>query len=110
LGAGASPGAISAAILAYEAWERAERPRGRQRKHADTAAAKRAWYQKSRAKKPAVPSDETTERPRYALEPDGRNLRVRLVDASNGNIDPLSDISPIRSLIEQGAEELGTVA
>ena len=28
---------------------------------------------------------------------DGRNLRVRLIDASNGNIDPLSDISPIRS-------------
>jgi hypothetical protein len=29
------------------------------------------------------------------------------IDASNGNIDPLSDISPIRSLIEQGAEEWG---
>jgi hypothetical protein len=29
------------------------------------------------------------------------DLRVRLTDASNGNIDPLSDISPIRSLIEQ---------
>ena len=48
-------------------------------------------------------------RPRYEIRDetagaDGRNLRVRLIDASNGNIDPLSDISPIRSLIEQGCD------
>jgi hypothetical protein len=47
---------------------------------------------------------ETTARPRYAGEPDGRNLRVRLIDASNGNIDPLADISPIRTLLDQGCE------
>jgi hypothetical protein len=35
---------------------------------------------------------------------DGRNLRVRLIDASNGNIDALADISPIRALIEQGCD------
>ena len=47
---------------------------------AQVAARRRAWNEK-KAKKPAVPSDETTERPRYAS---------------------------IRSLIEQGAEKLGT--
>ena len=31
--------------------------------------------------------------------PDGRKLRVRLIDASHGNIDPLSAISPIRALV-----------
>jgi hypothetical protein len=36
--------------------------------------------------------------------PDGRSLRVRLIDASNGNIDALSDISPIRALIAQGCD------
>jgi hypothetical protein len=29
---------------------------------------------------------------------------VRLIDASNGNIDALADISPIRGLIEQGRD------
>ena len=36
--------------------------------------------------------------------PDGRKLRVRLIDASHGNIDPLSAISPIRALVEQGCD------
>jgi hypothetical protein len=44
-----------------------------------------------------VTSDELSAL-RYDTGADGRNLRVRLIDASNGNIDPLSDISPIRSL------------
>ena len=50
--------------------------------------------------------DATPSRPRYdtgSETPDNSlryDLRVRLIDASNGNIDPLSDISPIRSLIE----------
>jgi hypothetical protein len=41
-------------------------------------------------------------------------IRARLIDASNGNIDALADISPIRALIEQGcdldADILPTVA
>jgi hypothetical protein len=32
------------------------------------------------------------------------SLRVRLIDASNGNIDALADISPIRALMEQGCD------
>ena len=34
----ASPQVINAMVGAYEAWERAKRPRGRQRKYADTMA------------------------------------------------------------------------
>jgi hypothetical protein len=29
---------------------------------------------------------------------------VRLIDASNGNIDALADISPIRALLEHGCD------
>jgi hypothetical protein len=42
----------------------------------------------------AVPRDETIN----------ISLRDRLIDASNGNMDALSDISPIRALIEQGCD------
>jgi hypothetical protein len=35
---------------------------------------------------------------------DYHGLRARLIDASNGNIDALADISPIRALIEQGCD------
>ena len=88
---------------AYEAWEVAKRPVGQPRKYADTEARSRAYREKR--KKPAP---ET--RPRYEIQdeiparPLRYDLRVRLIDASNGNIDPLSDISPIRSLIEQGCD------
>ena len=81
---------------AYEAWEVAKRPPGQPRKYADRAARDRAYNEKR--KKPAP---ET--RPRYEIQdeiparPLRYDLRVRLIDASNGNIDPLSDISPIRS-------------
>jgi hypothetical protein len=57
--------------------------------------------------------DETTARPRYemrdeiaesgALDATGR-LRVALLDASQGNVDPAADISPIRALLEQGCD------
>jgi hypothetical protein len=50
LGAGALE-VVASVFEAYVAWERAERPVGRQRKHADKAAAKRAWYQQSKAKR-----------------------------------------------------------
>jgi hypothetical protein len=36
--------------------------------------------------------------------PDVRNLRVRLIEASHGNIDALADISPIRALLDQGCD------
>ena len=104
--AGASPQVMGAVFEAYVAWERAERPVSRQRKHADKTAAKRAWYQQSKAKR-AGKGEATPSRPRYETgseTPDNSlryDLRIRLIDASNGNIDPLSDISPIRSLIEQ---------
>jgi hypothetical protein len=73
---------------------------GRPRKYADANARKLAWKRAATklATKPGasdVTGDET---------PDGRNLRVRLIDASNGNFDALSDISPIRALLEQGCD------
>ena len=56
-----------------------------------------------------VPDRATAARPRYEIRDettgaDGPNLRVRLIDASNGNIDSLADISPIRALIAQGCD------
>jgi hypothetical protein len=45
----------------------------------------------------SVPRDETPL-------PDPRNLRVRIIDASNGNVDALSDIAPIRVLLDQGCD------
>jgi hypothetical protein len=41
-------------VGAYEAWERAKRPRGRQRKHESNAARRQAWNETRRAKKAAV--------------------------------------------------------
>ena len=65
LGAGALE-VVASVFEAYVAWERAERPVGRQRKHADKAAAKRAWYQQSKAKR-AGKGDATPSRPRYGV-------------------------------------------
>jgi hypothetical protein len=67
------------------------------RKYESAAARQRAYRKRKRDVTPAeclAPRDVT----------DGRNLRVRLIDASNGNIDALADISPIRALIEQGCD------
>jgi hypothetical protein len=53
---------VDAVVEAYRAWESVQRPQGRPRKHADTAAAKRAWNEKQRAKKVGpisiVPGDD----------------------------------------------------
>jgi hypothetical protein len=35
---------------------------------------------------------------------DGRSLRTRLIDASNGNIDALADVAPVRALLDQGCD------
>jgi hypothetical protein len=48
--ASASPEAINALVEAYQAWGRVQRPQGCPRKHADTAAAKRAWNEQQRAR------------------------------------------------------------
>jgi hypothetical protein len=68
---------VAAMVGAYGEWESDKRPRGRQRKYADTAARRRAWNEERR-KKPAVPSDETPARPRYDIhgDPDGRNMMI----------------------------------
>jgi hypothetical protein len=62
-------------------WEGTERPRGRQRRR--SVRGRPGW---SGLRNPGPP--RVTQ-----ATPDGRNLQVRLIDASNGNIDPLSDIS-----------------
>jgi hypothetical protein len=48
--------------------------------------------------------DAPPSRPRYDIhsDPYGCSLRVRLIDACNGNVDASSDISPIRALLAQG--------
>jgi hypothetical protein len=87
---------IAAAVGAFGAFEHAPRQKtGRKRQYADSAARKRAWRRRFELGDETPPRDETR---------DGRNLRVRLIDASNGNIDALADISPIRALLEQGRD------
>ena len=84
LKAGATVEAVAAAVGAYEAWESVQRPIGRPRKYADIAARRRAQRAKKRPVNDGVrPQFETPARPRYDIhgDPDGRNLRVRLIDA-----------------------------
>jgi hypothetical protein len=47
---------VAAAVGAYEAWESIQRPIGRPRKYADTAARRRAWNEEGR-KKPGPLAD-----------------------------------------------------
>jgi hypothetical protein len=60
-----------------------------------------AWPERRDETRDETPRDETRDE---TTVPDGRSLRVRLIDASNGNIDALSDISPIRALLAQGCD------
>ena len=102
----AHPEAIKAAVAAYEAWERTKRPVGRQRKYADTPARRRAYNEQRRKKPVGTGGGPDEARPRYDTGSDSLryDLRVRLIDASNGNIDPLADIAPIRALLAQGCD------
>jgi hypothetical protein len=65
-------------------------------KHADKASRHRAYRARKRARDET--RDETPAAGQTCDETPAR-LRARLIDASNGNIDPLADISPIRALI-----------
>jgi hypothetical protein len=77
---------------------------GRPRIHENPAARQKAYMQRRKelAKRHAA-SPEAFVDGRIDTT-DGRSLRTRLIDASNGNIDALADISPIRALIEQGCD------
>jgi hypothetical protein len=65
VGTNATMEMVSAACAAWDAWEEADRPRGRPWKHVNKAARNRAWYaRKTRGvqrKKP--PSEKTHQRP-----------------------------------------------
>jgi hypothetical protein len=74
---------------------------GRPRKYKNRAECDRAYRERRKQR--------TQEREKIQF-----NIRTRLIDASNGNIDALADISPIRALIAQScdleADVLPTVA
>ena len=115
--AGATEEMVASVVGVFgEFGESPPRKRGRRRQHADHAARQRAYEARHRrpdAKRDEIPaavtaSDEKpdeTDGPTLleALKAMGgpdreegqpKNLRVRLIDASNGNIDALADISP----------------
>src|SRR6516162_514491 len=83
-----------------------KRPVGRQRKYADTPARRRAYNEQRRKKPVGTGGGPDEARPRYDTGSDclRYDLRVRLIDASNGNIAPLADIAPIRALLAQGCD------
>jgi hypothetical protein len=124
--AGATEEMVAGVVGVFgEFGESPPRKRGRRRQYADHAARQRAYEARHRRpdeKRDEIPaavtaSDEKpdeTDGPTLlealkAMGPDReegqpKNLRVRLIDASNGNMDALSDIAPIRGLIEQGCD------
>jgi hypothetical protein len=99
---GATKEMISAARVAFGTCQEGYRAKARERKRAWRA---RASHVTQGAIKLGL-GDEIQARDETRVEtpPDGRNLRARLIDASNGNIDALADISPILALIEQGCD------
>jgi hypothetical protein len=91
---------------------------GRPRKYPDKAAKARAYRKQKKCEIEAIKARAETEpikeraetpsfvtpRVRYEVVAEAVSLRVRLIDASHGNIDALADIAPIRALIEQGCD------
>jgi hypothetical protein len=114
--AGVDEGIIDSA-LRIAAQSRTPQRRGRPRKYADKAAKARAYRKQKKCEIEAIKARAETEpikeraetpsfatpRVRYEVVAAG-GLRTRLIDASNGNIDALADISPIRALLEQGCD------
>jgi hypothetical protein len=99
-------------------------PGGRPRKHADGAARMRDLRRRRKddgtsSVTPSVTSSSdgtgsvtpsgdgtssvTPGRGRYELR-DENNLRVRLIDACQGNVDAVADVVPILALIDQGCD------
>jgi hypothetical protein len=94
--AGATEETVAAVVKAgVELQNSPPRQRGRPRQYADDAARQRAWRRRNDIR------DETQGG--GALD-GARNLRVRLLDASQGNADPAADITPIRALLDQGCD------
>src|SRR5215471_2873272 len=78
------------------------RPGGRPpRKYANAAARRKAYRDRKRrdVTRDVTAPDEAPEPPRqrYELHTDPylRSLRVRLIDAANGNVDGFADLTPI---------------
>jgi hypothetical protein len=96
--AGAAEEIIAAAVKAGgEFCDSPPRQRGRRRLYADRALRDRAYRERKKAR------DEIAGRNPLRLVPI-EHLRGRLPDASQGNVDPLADVSPIRALLDQGCD------